>query len=118
MNEAFTKKLSQLKQALDQGIIDADTYAEPDLVRVAVPHAEARGAELFSMNPFQLLASPGERAVLPHELRLAAARQAVHSLYESELRRRGAYRDYRQHTARLCALEVPKAEELVQLSLR
>lgn len=45
--------------------IDADTYAEPDLVRVAVPHAEARGAELFSMNPFQLLASPGERAVLP-----------------------------------------------------
>lgn len=94
-----------------------------------VPSAEQQGGPAGTYDPDRVRSllrayhrmrplTPGERAVLPHELRLAAARQAVHSLYESELRRRGAYRDYRQHTARLCALEVPKAEELVQLSLR
>lgn len=66
--------------------------------------------------------SAGEQALLPHELRLSAARQAVRRLYEFELRRtaerRGGYQDFRHAQARLSALEVPRAEELVKASLR
>ena len=45
--------------------VDADTYSEPAMLQVAVNHAAMRDADLLSMNPFQLLSSPGERLVLP-----------------------------------------------------
>lgn len=45
--------------------VDADTYSEPDLLRVTVARAAERGADLLSLSPFQLIASPGERLVLP-----------------------------------------------------
>jgi chlorobactene glucosyltransferase len=45
--------------------IDADTVSEPALISSAVSLAESRGFDMLSLEPFQLLVTPGERLVLP-----------------------------------------------------
>lgn len=45
--------------------LDADTRAAPRLLATTIHHARSRALDLLSMNPFQALESPGERAVLP-----------------------------------------------------
>ncbi len=45
--------------------MDADTYAEPELLRAAVGYALHHKADLLSFNPFQELVSFTERALLP-----------------------------------------------------
>ncbi len=66
--------------------------------------------------------SSAERAALPDELRLVAARFAVERLVDHELGRRSKdgsvpYEDFRHHTARLDALGSGRAEELVRRGL-
>src|SRR5207248_7969753 len=45
--------------------IDADTTADPPLLRTAIAAAEARGLDMLSVQPFQELGSWSERLVLP-----------------------------------------------------
>lgn len=45
--------------------IDADTIAEPPLIRTGVDTATQRGLDLLSLQPFQELKSAGERLILP-----------------------------------------------------
>lgn len=53
--------------------MDADTRAEPALLRTAVAHSLARGLGLLSLEPFQELGGPAERLVIPCGLYLVAA---------------------------------------------
>lgn len=52
--------------------VDADTVAQPALLRAAVAVAERRGIDLLSLEPRQVLGSFGERLILPCGLLLAA----------------------------------------------
>jgi chlorobactene glucosyltransferase len=45
--------------------IDADTISEPGLISSAVTLAQNRGFDMLSLEPFQILITPGERLVLP-----------------------------------------------------
>jgi chlorobactene glucosyltransferase len=45
--------------------IDADTISQPALMSSAVALAQRRGFDMLSLEPFQILLTPGERLVLP-----------------------------------------------------
>ena len=45
--------------------LDADTTAEPPLIRTAIHVAQARGLDLLSLQPFQELITAWERLILP-----------------------------------------------------
>lgn len=65
--------------------------------------------------------SPAEQALLPDELRLVAAHEALLRMAAHELgrgQRASRYKDYRHHTARLADLSQGRAEALVQDALR
>lgn len=53
--------------------MDADTRAEPALLRAAVAHASAGGTGLLSLEPFQELGGWADRLVIPCGLYLVAA---------------------------------------------
>lgn len=53
--------------------VDADTRAEPALMRAAVAEAARRGSGLLSLEPFQVLGGAVERLVMPCGLYLVAA---------------------------------------------
>jgi chlorobactene glucosyltransferase len=45
--------------------IDADTVSQPSLISSAVARAQSRGLDMLSLEPFQILGTPGERLILP-----------------------------------------------------
>lgn len=57
--------------------VDADTAAQPGLIRAAVDYAEKHELDMVSLEPFQELGTVGERLVFPCGLYLMAASQDV-----------------------------------------
>jgi chlorobactene glucosyltransferase len=55
--------------------MDADTVAEPGLIRAGVAHAQDHGTHMLSLEPFQVLAGALERLIIPCGLYLVAASQ-------------------------------------------
>lgn len=64
--------------------VDADTAAEPDLVRAAVAHARMQRIDMLSLGPAQVLGSWAERLVMPCGFFLIAASQDIARLNAPE----------------------------------
>ncbi len=64
--------------------VDADTAAEPDLLRAAVAHARMQRIDMLSLGPAQVLGSWAERLVMPCGFFLIAASQDIARLNATE----------------------------------